>query len=292
MGSVKQGEVRMISRKIRFVFIFTTIVLSMLTALLLFEIILRLKAYWDDRKNFEAFQKIGQVNTPPDYDSRVRWFHCIRVSNNPKMLYELIPTLSVNLMGRRFNTNSEGFRGPLYSAAKGNSVFRIIGIGDSMTFGWGVHDDETYLAFLNDRLNSEFPDISWQVINTAVPGYNTVMEVETLKEKGLKYKPDLVIVGSVNNDLALPNFVRAKRNYFTFEESYLMETLREHIKRLPRKEGVKSVLISAPKKQVPQEYRDMVGLDAYIKAMRELKALSVIHGFLYCSSQGGNPLNP
>jgi hypothetical protein len=37
-------------------------------------------------------------------------------------------------------------------------------------------------------------------VNLAVPGYNTAQEMLTLKEKGLAYRPDLVIVNFVLND--------------------------------------------------------------------------------------------
>lgn len=281
---------RMLSRKKHFAFVATSIVLSILAVLTLLETILRMQAYWDDRKNSEAFQNLAKVNMPSDYHGPVNWHHCIRMSKNPKIIYELIPNLSVELTARRFNTNFDGFRSPPYSVAKDNATFRIIGLGDSVMFGWAVHDEQTYLSLLNDKLNEKLTNITWQVINTAVPGYNTVMEVETLKEKGLKYRPDLVIVGFINNDFSLPNFIRLKKDFFTFKESYLLGVLRPHMKRSLQTDDIGGPLIKAPRddtgrsfefdpQKVPKEYRDMVGLEAFFKAMRELKSLSERHGF-------------
>ena len=62
-----------------------------------------------------------------------------------------------------------------------------------------------------------------EIINTAVPGYNTVMEIETMKENGLRYKPDIVIVGYIVNDFDLPNFIRETENYFSFQRSFAVE---------------------------------------------------------------------
>jgi hypothetical protein len=48
---------------------------------------------------------------------------------------------------------------------------------------------------LEERLAKEVPNERWEVLNMAVPGYNTAMEVETLKARGLAYEPDVVVVG-------------------------------------------------------------------------------------------------
>src|SRR3989344_8286280 len=48
------------------------------------------------------------------------------------------------------STNSFGFRGKEISQKKPTSVFRILLLGDSMTLGWGVEDDETF-AFIAEE---------------------------------------------------------------------------------------------------------------------------------------------
>lgn len=70
--------------------------------------------------------------------------------------------------------------------------------------------DEPYLAVLEQKLRqrraapgsgaSSSPP-RWQVINTAVPGYNTAMEVELRKAVGSGYEPQIVVLGFVVNDL-------------------------------------------------------------------------------------------
>ena len=53
-------------------------------------------------------------------------------------------------------------------------------------------------------LNAAYPQKTWEIINTGVPGYNTVMEVATMRAKGLALEPDIVILNVVTNDLNLP----------------------------------------------------------------------------------------
>ena len=130
-------------------------------------------------------------------------------SNNPIIGSELKPNVEEKFDGYpiklpRVTTvkiNSDGFRDKEYSIEKLNNTFRIIVLGDSITFGWGVENNETFSEILEDKLNSLNNGINYEVLNFGVHGYNTLQEVELLKEKGLKYKPDMVIVGYYMNDV-------------------------------------------------------------------------------------------
>lgn len=86
-----------------------------------------------------------------------------------------------------------------YDLAKAPNTFRILVLGDSITFGHGsVH---TYPDLLEQMLRQWRPDVDWQVWNTSVPGYNTSQELAKLLHVGPSYQPDLVIVGFYENDL-------------------------------------------------------------------------------------------
>ena len=52
-------------------------------------------------------------------------------------------------------------------------------------YGDGVSDDEIFLRFLEERLEAEHPEVSWEIVNTAVGAYNTVIEVEVLRRAPL-----------------------------------------------------------------------------------------------------------
>ncbi|MCR4291191.1 MAG: SGNH/GDSL hydrolase family protein, partial [Candidatus Scalindua sp.] len=78
--------------------------------------------------------------------------------------------------------------------------YRIVGIGDSFTYGSGVTMEETYLNQLKDILKAKYRNTSFQVLNLGHPGYNTVQEYKVLLNRGLAYKPHLIVVGFVLND--------------------------------------------------------------------------------------------
>jgi hypothetical protein len=88
-----------------------------------------------------------------------------------------------------------------YRLDKRSNTFRILVLGDSVTFGHGSVFDNTWPHLLEVQLQAWRPDIDWQVWNAGVPGYNTSQELATLLEVGPVFKPDLVIVGFFSNDV-------------------------------------------------------------------------------------------
>ena len=99
------------------------------------------------------------------------------------------------------HTNSLGFRDTReYSLAKPRGAFRILVLGDSVTFGHGALYETSYPYLLEQRLREWRPEVKWEVWNLGVPGYNTAQELAYLEEVADRYSPDLVIVGFFLND--------------------------------------------------------------------------------------------
>ena len=65
--------------------------------------------------------------------------------------------------------------------------------GDSSLFGWGVPFEDSSLKVLERRLNEKSRGQKFEVINFAVPGYNTAMEAETFVRRCVEYAPDLAM---------------------------------------------------------------------------------------------------
>lgn len=84
------------------------------------------------------------------------------------------------------STSSMGFRSAELEAPK--SRFRILCIGDSVTFGWGVADDETYPALLQ----KEFPDV--EIINVGVPALKPEHVLSYVNIFIDEVQPDLVLL--------------------------------------------------------------------------------------------------
>lgn len=247
------------------------LLVSLCTALLLLEVTLRMAALYMDRKNAQSWDKLDS-SPPPEKNAAVFLRDIIQLSANPRLVYELKPNLFVRFMGGVVQTDMQGFRITPGSCAQ-PEAYTIAGLGDSVMFGWGVHDQETYLAYLGQAL----ADHCIRIINMAVPGYNTVMEVETLEEKGLAHRPDLVVMHFVENDLYLPNFIRKKDKHVTLTRSYLLAALSRWRGTRVRTRPFDHLVRNSG--EVPEEYRYMVGVDAYRRAMIRFKELSREHDF-------------
>ncbi len=116
---------------------------------------------------------------------------------DPEVGYVLTPGFSGYVKRSEFETPFQigllGLRGkdpgPLTPI-----TFRILILGDSQAFGFGVTDDETFACHLETKLAQKYPDIDVQVLNAGVPGYGTADQFAFLKSKGKLFQPDLVIV--------------------------------------------------------------------------------------------------
>jgi len=98
--------------------------------------------------------------------------------------------------GRTLNSNAHGVRGRReYTYDKPPGVTRIVVLGDSFTFGEDVGDAETYAQ----RLEQSLPGT--EVINLGVHGYGHDQMLVTLREEALRYKPDVVLLGFVYDDM-------------------------------------------------------------------------------------------
>ena len=92
--------------------------------------------------------------------------------------------------------NQEGYRDVDHPLAKPPGTYRILLLGDSMSEGVEVALQDVYWKRLESIL-PECPAFSGrriEVISLAVNGYGTAQEYLTLRERGLKYRPDLVLL--------------------------------------------------------------------------------------------------
>jgi lysophospholipase L1-like esterase len=79
-------------------------------------------------------------------------------------------------------------------------VRRIVMLGDSITFGNSVAWNETFSYVLQQLLNGQAGKTTYEVLNLGVSGYNTTQELATLRDLGLKFSPDLIILNVCLND--------------------------------------------------------------------------------------------
>jgi lysophospholipase L1-like esterase len=118
---------------------------------------------------------------------------------NPLMGYRMIPNFHGYAYGSWVTTNARGFRCDDAPEGEGSGGKRILIIGDSITFGFGLESRETMASRLREDLASD-PGPRPRVHNLGVCGYNLEQEFEVFKEEGLAPKPDLVILVVMAND--------------------------------------------------------------------------------------------
>ena len=118
-----------------------------------------------------------------------------------------------------------------------------------------------------------------EVINLAVPGYNTAQEIEMLRMKGLLYHPDVVILGWCDNDWGLPSFLFDEKTFDETGISYLWYFLfrrREFVQRtMPVVVNRNSVDLDL----VDPTLLDSAGTNGVRRTLSDLQDLSNQHEF-------------
>lgn len=214
----------------------------------------------------------------------------IQASKNNGLIFELKPNLRTEFLGNNFFTNSQGMIGTTeYSLEKPANTLRVIGIGDSYMTSWGIKPDETYLSLLHEKLSTSLAPKNIEVLNFAVPGYNTAIEKDVLITKALAYNPDLIIIGYVGNDMDLPNYIREKVQVKSYLYHFLETSLKYLIIQVKHGEAFQDIpsdLNDNPMDNdfrfthriddTPNAYKYMVGYENYQKLMKDIAELTVL----------------
>ena len=178
------------------------IIVSILFALFLSEIALRLMG-------FNPMYVSPERDQFWKYDSLLGWEH----EPGQEGIFET----------QQFRTivriNEKGLRDRPHSYERQNDMERILVLGDSFAWGYGVEESERFSQLLEKSLGVE-------VINAGVSGYSTDQELLWYKNEGIKYETDLVILVVAGNDVGdndqqLVNTIYYKPR-FVFEEDELV----------------------------------------------------------------------
>ena len=95
--------------------------------------------------------------------------------------------------------NSRGFRDAEVAVAKPPDIFRIVVLGDSITWGYGVDAGQRYPDLLDAPVTRA--GVPVEIVNLAVSGYATDQELLLWERQARRYCADLVILGLYENDL-------------------------------------------------------------------------------------------
>ncbi|MDP8255628.1 MAG: hypothetical protein P9M14_07765 [Candidatus Alcyoniella australis] len=106
--------------------------------------------------------------------------------------YRLRPGAPNPCPGQEDRINYQGTRGPEFKQDKPTGVQRILCLGDSTTFGWGLSADQTYPAQLQRMIDQIKPG-AFEVINGGIPGTNNYQQILFFEELAHRWTPDVVI---------------------------------------------------------------------------------------------------
>jgi lysophospholipase L1-like esterase len=208
----------------------------------------------------------------------------IRPAADKDLVYELRPGVRGTFVGARVKIGAHGGRGAP-AESRDDGAIRVVGLGDSITFGWGVPEHATFLGQLRRRFRSAHPGgPPLEVVNMGVPGYNTYQEVEAFLSQAASLRPDIVILFLCDNDDELPNFVR-KHDPFAVRRSYLWDLVADRVRQLASAPPSSALERTKPARATrswrtndaalaPPAYRHMVGIEAVEGSLRRLAGYS------------------
>ena len=169
------------------------------------------------------------------------WKYAVKLKRpvaNPDLSFAHAPNRSAFLMGVPVSISSEGLRDREFSLEKPPGVYRVMMLGDSTTFGWGVRHEDTAAKFLERKLNAALSAgySGVEVMNAGVGNNDTVQEVTYYETIGWKYRPDLVVLVFFIND---PEPVPVEKKGFLIDRSYLIAFATNRIDGVMRHAGVR-----------------------------------------------------
>lgn len=117
---------------------------------------------------------------------------------HPVMQYVNRENYAGTFANREFRTavriNSHGLRDREYPYEKGAGTTRCLVLGDSFAFGWGVEAEESVAKMMEAR------ERGVEFLNGGCSGWGTRQEFQFLREEGIRYHPDVVLLFYCDND--------------------------------------------------------------------------------------------
>ncbi len=153
------------------------ILLSILFAICLSEIALRLMG-------FSPMYVSPERDQFWEYDSQLGWEH----EPGQEGIFETQQFRTV------VRINDKGLRDRPHTYERQNDQERILVLGDSFAWGYGVEESERFSQLLEKSMGVE-------VINAGVSGYSTDQELLWYQNEGKKYDTDLVLLFVTGNDV-------------------------------------------------------------------------------------------
>lgn len=102
--------------------------------------------------------------------------------------------------GHKVENNKHGFREKDFTSPKLDGVYRVMVLGDSLTWGAGLAEEQRYTSVAEKLLNQVADDRKFEVVNFGISGGPTTVERDILRHFRHKVEPDRIVVGYCLND--------------------------------------------------------------------------------------------
>jgi hypothetical protein len=136
----------------------------------------------------------------------------IRANEGNRAYWHRTPEYKVHI-----RTNSKGIRADKeISYDKPEDIKRVVVLGDSFGMGYGVNLEDTFTSQMEQNLLSA--GITCEVINLSSSGHGNAEELIVLRNEGLKYDPDLVLLAWHSTDRG----DNIRSNLFTLEQDKII----------------------------------------------------------------------
>ncbi|MCI0398744.1 MAG: GDSL-type esterase/lipase family protein [Chloroflexi bacterium] len=113
--------------------------------------------------------------------------------------------------------NSRGLRTEEVAWPKPAGVYRLLTVGDSVTFGWRVQQEETYGKQLEQLLTGRVEGQQVEVVNAGVPGWTLEATRNFLLDQGFDYQPDAIVLSvTVVNDITIAPVISEENALFNW----------------------------------------------------------------------------
>jgi len=118
-------------------------------------------------------------------------------SAEPRLLHRIYSATQTG--GHPIDMNAQGFRGDPVTVPKPADTYRILALGDSVTFGTGIDWQMAWPADLQSLLNDDSQTQSIEVINAALPGIDLAQIELELRERWATLEPDKIVLMITGN---------------------------------------------------------------------------------------------
>lgn len=182
----------------------------------------------------------------------------------------------------RVSTDANGLRAPLHPEEKPAGVVRVMTMGCSTTFGWGVDDEQSYPARLEAILKEEGHPV--EVVNAGQPGHSSFQGLWLWDRALPRYAPDVVVFGYIVQD--------ARKAAYTDRSQAMLQGNADFLKQhflyrfrlyMALRQGIDAVRIEAKEdadgvyRVPPEEY--VQNIRALADRVAEIGAKLVLFGF-------------